>query len=81
MDFQEQLSEVIRQYGSGSLDETRFLLASLRAPEIAAGLSTDGVRVGRTSHRLRNPANAPRPWMEPVLAELRAALEASVSPT
>jgi hypothetical protein len=27
-----------------------------------------GVRVGRTSHRLRNPRNAPEPWMEPLLA-------------
>ncbi len=35
MDFQEQLSKVIRHYGSGSLDETRYLLASLRPPEIA----------------------------------------------
>jgi hypothetical protein len=26
------------------------------------------VRVGRSSHRLRNPANAPEPWMEPLLA-------------
>ncbi len=35
MDFQEQLSQVIGHYGSGSLDETRYLLASLRAPELA----------------------------------------------
>jgi len=39
----------------------------LRAPEIAAGLSRDGIRVGRTSHRPRNPRNAPEPWMEPLL--------------
>ena len=35
MEFQEQLSKVIRHYGSGSLDETRYLLASLRPSEIA----------------------------------------------
>jgi len=35
VDFQEQLSQVIGHYGSGSLDETRYLLASLRAPELA----------------------------------------------
>lgn len=28
-----------------------------------------GVEVGRTSHRLRNPANAPRPWLEPFVEE------------
>ena len=39
-----------------------------KAPEIAAALSVDGVEMGRTSHRLRNPANAPAPWVEPLLA-------------
>ncbi|HEY5679734.1 MAG TPA: magnesium transporter [Pseudomonadales bacterium] len=47
MDFQEQLSEVIRQYGSGSLDETRFLLESLRAPEIANLMESTPPRVRR----------------------------------
>jgi len=27
-----------------------------------------GNPVGRTSHRLRNPGNAPRPWAEPIVA-------------
>ena len=40
---------------------------AVRAPELAAEYSTDGVRIGRTSHRLRNPANAPEPWLEPLL--------------
>ena len=39
-----------------------------RAPQIAAALSVDGVRMGRTSHRVRNPDNAPQPWVEPLLA-------------
>jgi len=39
----------------------------IKAPEIAANLSRDGVRVGRTSHRLRNPANAAPEWVKPVL--------------
>ena len=39
-----------------------------RAPEIAAAASAPGVRVGRTSHRLRNPENAPSQWLEPILA-------------
>jgi magnesium transporter len=47
VDFQEQLSEVIRQYGSGSLDETRFLLESLRAPEIANLMESTPPRVRR----------------------------------
>ena len=39
----------------------------LRAPEIAKALSRDGVRLGRSSHRLRNPANAPSDWLAPIL--------------
>ncbi len=40
----------------------------VKAPEIAANLSTDGVRMGRSSHRLRNPANAGPEWIEATLA-------------
>lgn len=40
----------------------------IEAPSIAEQASTDGVRVGRSSHKLRNPDNAPKPWMEPLLA-------------
>jgi len=39
----------------------------LRAPAIAADRSQEGVRVGRSSHRLRNPANAPPEWVAPIL--------------
>ncbi len=45
----------------------------LRAPEIAAAHSHDGVRVGRTSHRLRNPANAGPDWVTPILTAWTAA--------
>jgi hypothetical protein len=38
------------------------------APRLAAAAAAEGVTVGRTSHRLRNPANAPADWMEPGLA-------------
>lgn len=44
----------------------------LRAPEIAAQAARPGVRVGRTSDRLRNPANAPAAWMQPLLDAYRA---------
>ena len=40
----------------------------LRAPAIAAELSTGGVQMGRSSHRLRNPANAGPAWVEATLA-------------
>lgn len=38
-----------------------------QAPAIAESLSVDDVEMGRTSHRLRNPANAGPGWVEPVL--------------
>ena len=40
---------------------------SMEAPSIAAVLSVDGVSMGRSSHRLRNPANVTPEWLEPVL--------------
>lgn len=39
----------------------------VEAPELAEEASSEQVRIGRTSHRLRNPDNAPKPWMEPLL--------------
>jgi Protein of unknown function (DUF3365) len=37
------------------------------APRLAAAASRDGLAVGRTSHKLRSPANAPRAWVAPLL--------------
>jgi RND family efflux transporter MFP subunit len=45
----------------------------VEAPRIAERIAARGVAVGRTSHRLRNPQNAPEPWILPLLDELRAA--------
>jgi hypothetical protein len=39
----------------------------VRAPEVASNLSSDGIIVGRASHRLRNPANTSPEWVGPVL--------------
>jgi hypothetical protein len=44
---------------------------SILAPELAADLSTDGARVGRASHKLRNPANRGGDWVLPLLEEYR----------
>ena len=51
-------------------------VCQLRAPRIAAESSSSSVRVGRTSHKLRNPANAPAGWMKPLLADYLADAEA-----
>ena len=42
-------------------------VCSEQAPAIAAGISVDGIAVGRSSHRLRNPENAAPDWVSPVI--------------
>lgn len=39
----------------------------IKAPAIGRGLAIDHIRVGRTSHRLRNPDNVAPGWAEPIL--------------
>ena len=48
----------------GAIDVCR-----VQAPALAAAAAGPGVRIGRTSHRVRNPDNAPAPWLEPLLAQ------------
>ncbi|MDH3274261.1 MAG: DUF3365 domain-containing protein [Gammaproteobacteria bacterium] len=38
-----------------------------QAPAIAASHSVEGVKIGRTSHRLRNPDNSAPDWVDPIL--------------
>jgi len=45
-------------------------VCSKRAPELASEASKNGVRVGRSSERLRNPENTPPTWLDPVMQEL-----------
>lgn len=40
----------------------------LQAPAIAERMSRDGIRIGRTSHRLRNPSNGAPEWVRPLLS-------------
>lgn len=45
---------------------------SSEAPRISRALSTDGIVMGRSSHKLRNPDNAPPAWLEPLLSDYAA---------
>jgi hypothetical protein len=47
-------------------------VCSEQAAAIAERVAPPGVTLGRTSHRLRNPDNAPAEWMKPVLAKYAA---------
>jgi hypothetical protein len=64
--FKQQLqSELIAAIDGGP--ELAIEVCKVRAPEIAAERSIEGVHMGRTSHRLRNPDNAADVWLRPLL--------------
>lgn len=48
--------------------EAAISACRLEVPRLARHLAVDGIAIGRTSHRLRNPENAPRQWVRPLLA-------------
>lgn len=43
---------------------------ALQAPALTAAASADGIRIGRSAIKLRNPRNAAPDWAAPLLAEL-----------
>lgn len=48
-------------------------VCSTRAPALAAEHSKAGIRVGRSAKKLRTPADAPPPWLVPVMDDLAKA--------
>ncbi len=48
-------------------------VCSTKAPELATEASKNGVKVGRSSERLRSTKNAPPQWLEPTMKELALA--------
>jgi hypothetical protein len=64
---QRLLAELSSALASGG-PENAIDICRLRAPRLAEDASSAAARVGRTSHKLRNPANAPPAWAAPLLA-------------
>lgn len=70
-------SQILYQYRKDLQDTLRVAMnqgvveaveaCRIQAPEVADSWSQGGVRVGRASHRLRNPRNVPPDWVEPIL--------------
>jgi hypothetical protein len=60
--------------------EVAVRTCQLQAPAIAGTATGPQVEVGRTSHRLRNPDNAPRVWVKPLLDSYVAAAGADTLP-
>lgn len=60
-----ELTAAITERGAASAID----VCRMRAPEIAGKIGKEqGVRIGRTSQRLRNPANTTPAWAAPTLA-------------
>jgi hypothetical protein len=61
--FKQQLMQAL-QSGMRQGAENAIDVCRLEAPVIAAAASGEGVEIGRSSHRVRNPANAPSGWQQ-----------------
>ncbi len=65
--FKRELQRALKQ-GLAEGPAEAVAACRLEAPRIARRLASDEVRLGRTSHRLRNPANVAPDWVAPILA-------------
>jgi len=73
-------AELVRALGKGGATAA-ISVCKEKAPEIARAVSEEhGLRLGRTSHKLRNPANAPDPWEAGVLRSFLARKAKGESP-
>lgn len=70
--FKSQLMEALTTALRDGGPENALLVCRVQAPAIAAAAGGEGISIGRTSHRLRNPANAPEEWMKPFLLAYQA---------
>ena len=64
--FKKQLKAELMQ-GMKKGTANAIDVCRVQAPAIARAAGSESVLMGRTSHRLRNPTNTPRPWMKPLL--------------
>lgn len=69
--FKSRLQQAL-QAGLARGPVEAIAVCRIEAPEIVTALSRDGVRLGRVSHKLRNPANGEPAWARAVLDEYLA---------
>ena len=69
--FKEKLQTTLQNGMKKGVIET-ISACQIEAPKIAASMSSQGIIVGRTSHKLRNPSNTAPAWVAPILAEYLA---------
>lgn len=66
--FKMELQHALKT-GMSQGPEHAIEVCRVKAPEIAAALSQQGIRMGRASHKLRNPGNEGPEWVQPILAD------------
>ncbi len=69
--FKRELRAALEAGLAGGDPHEALQACRVRAPRIAADARHPGLSLGRSSHRLRNPANAPEPWLAELLDDLR----------
>ena len=64
--FKKNLQQALKS-GLAEGPAEAIQVCRVQAPDIAEALSVNGVRVGRSSHRLRNQDNAAPDWVRPIM--------------
>ncbi len=64
--FKQDLQQALKS-GLAEGPAAAIQVCRVKAPGIAYALSTDGVRMGRSSHKLRNPDNTAPDWIGPIM--------------
>jgi hypothetical protein len=64
--FKANLMQAL-QAGLAESPTSAVQVCRIEAPAIAADAAGPGMRIGRSSHRVRNPGNAPEPWMREII--------------
>lgn len=64
--FKQDLQQALKS-GLAEGPAEAIQVCRVKAPGIADALSVDGVRMGRSSHKLRNPDNAAPDWVSAIM--------------
>jgi len=67
-DLKQALTNALKESPEAAIE-----VCATAAPALAKASSKDGVTVGRSALKLRNPKNAPAPWLEAAMKELAKA--------
>lgn len=64
--FKQDLQKALKS-GLAEGPAEAIQVCRIKAPGIAGALSVDGIRMGRSSHKLRNPDNTAPEWVGPIM--------------